>query len=369
MSLRSKSLFGILLVLSLTILGFFLVYLDHQNPENPEAVVKSQLEAIQQGKFTEAYYSFTSKEFQASTSLDEFKRYIRAFPEIQKDSQIQVEGVREVNNLKEVTVELSQPNKTPLSIKLQLIKENEKWKILNLKAGSEEKKSLTASQHIIISMIEEVLKLIKNAEYEKAYMTFTTAEFKKEFDLEAFKDFIKSYPILSIFTYSELIDFSDSDDLTIAKIRFENSLQEASVAFTLQKKGTNWKINNIEVLGQNVKAGAAKTFNEEEIILPIRQLLYLIKNHNSEKAYQLYTSQAFQDSTTLQNFQEFIKGNPILINYKLPDFKKLQFNNNVGEYTVLLNNPPEKPHEALFSLIREKGEWKVLQIQLNETEE
>jgi hypothetical protein len=369
MSPRSNRTFGILIVLGALLACILLVYLDKTHPDQPESIVKTQIETIQEGKWTEAYYSFTSKEFQAATSLDEFKRYIRAFPEIQKDSKVSVGSIREENNLKEVDALIENPNANPIKIEFQLIKEDEKWKILNLRIGTEEKVELNSSQKAVISTIEDVLKLIKNSEYERVYNAFTTTTFQKEFTLGTFKDFIKSYPILAIFTYTELIDISDSDDTIIATVRFENSLQKTSTAFTLKKMSSGWKIENIQILEQEAKPGFAKTFNEEEVALPIRQMLFLIKNKNSEKAYQIYTAQAFKDSTSLSNFEKFIESNPILIEYKLPELKKLQFNNNIAEYTVLLDKPPEKPQEALFSLIKEKGEWKVLQIQLNETEE
>lgn len=369
MSPRSNRFFGILMVLVLTIFAIYLVYLDKTHPDQPEAVVKSQLEAVKAGKWTEAYYSFSSKEFQASTSLEEFKRYIRAFPEIQKESTISVDSTSDVNNLKDVEIFISNQHSKPIKMEYKLIKEDEKWKILNFRVAIEEKNTLNSTQQSILTFIEEVLKLIKNGEYEKVYNAFTSPAFKKDFSLDAFKDFIKSYPIMAVFTYSELLDFEEENELSIVKIRFENSSQNASTAFTVKKISGSWKIQNIEMLGQEVKANLGKEFNEEEIALPIKQMLYLIKNRNSEKAYQLYTSQAFKDSTTLQNFQLFIESNPILVEYKLPVLKKLQFNNNIGEYTVLLEKPPEKTQEALFSLIKEKGEWKVLQIQLTEHEE
>lgn len=369
MSPRSNRVFGILIVLGAILVSLLLVYLDKNHPDQPEAIVKTQIESIQEGKWTEAYYSFTSKEFQAATSLEEFKRYIRAFPEFQKNSRLSIESVRDENNLKEVDTVIENPGAKPLKIEFQLIKEDDKWKILNFRIGTEEKTELNSAQKAAITAIEEMLKFIKNGEYEKAYNNLTTLGFQKEFTLGAFKDFLKSYPILAIFTYTELTDISDVDDVIVANISFENSSQKASTSFTLKKVASNWKVEKIKILGQDAKPGVAKAFNEEEVALPIKQLLYLIKNKNSDKAYQIYTSQAFKDSTSLSNFQKFIEENPILTEYKLPELKKLQFNNNIAEYTVILDKPPEKPQEALFSLIKEKGEWKVLQIQLNETEE
>lgn len=369
MSPRSNRTFGILLVLFLITFALYLVYLDKTHPDQPEAIVKAQIEAVMAGKWTEAYYSYTSKEFQAATSLEDFKRYIRSFPEIQKDSHITIDESTDANSLKDVEITISSQQSKPVKMEYQLIKEGEKWKVLNFRIAVEEKTTLNPAQQSALLYLEEVLKLIKNGEYEKVYNAFTSPSFKKEFTLDAFKDYIKSYPIMALFTYSELLDLTEENDLTTLKIRFENSAQSASMAFSVKKSASGWKIQTIEMLGQESKAALGKGFNEEEISLPIKQMLYLIKNSNSEKAYQLYTSQAFKDSTSLNYFQKFIEENPILSEYKLPNFKKLQFNNNIGEYTVLLEKPPERTQEALFSLIKEKGEWKVLQIQLTETEE
>lgn len=115
-------------VIAAGIAGFFLA----ANAEDLTDAVYDQLKALKKNKITEAYYSFTSKEFQEATSLEQFKAFLTAYPIL-----TQTKGIRfidKINSENIGTLEAFLTNADNKEIKAQyrIIKEGDKWKILSI---------------------------------------------------------------------------------------------------------------------------------------------------------------------------------------------------------------------------------------------
>ncbi len=98
--------------------------------------VRDQLASIREGDLAKAY-ALTSKDFQQSTSLKEFKRYVELFPAIKNnvDSTFNERSID--NGTGTVKGYVTGKDGTRTNVEYTLIKESGKWKILNIKINPE----------------------------------------------------------------------------------------------------------------------------------------------------------------------------------------------------------------------------------------
>lgn len=94
-------------------------------------VVRDQLSSLRAGNIQEAY-SYTSKDFQKSTSMNEFKKFLNRYPSLKtnKSSFFNVRKVENSTGFVQGTLTSKDDAKTP--IEYQLIKEDGQWKILGI---------------------------------------------------------------------------------------------------------------------------------------------------------------------------------------------------------------------------------------------
>lgn len=121
-----KWLLGI--VLFAGICGFVLA----ATAEDFTDTVYDQLRALKKNKITEAYYSFTSKEFQSATTLEQFKAFLAAYPIL-----LNTKGIRFIDKTSsdhQGTLEAFLTNNEGHEVKAvyRTIKEGDKWKILSI---------------------------------------------------------------------------------------------------------------------------------------------------------------------------------------------------------------------------------------------
>ncbi len=361
---------GMLIVLALLGICLGIVLWNNKTSSGPDDVLLNQLQAIRTKKFTEAYYAFTSKEFQAATSLEQFKNFIRAHPLLEKETHVELTSIEEKNNIKSIAAHLGDDSFGSMSLRIEMIKEEETWKVLNVKVVDDGLSERLADPVVneILTFIESTLKLIQQRELDTAYNDRMSLDFKSKTKIESFKDFITNHPILSTYTHLELTNLSSTEDLAIAKIKFSNSRQSAEVDFTLSHSDKMWKIQGIRVIGQEHAEETASTFSPEELRTPILEMLKMVRSGNLNEAYDQYASKAFQESTSKEQFAEFVNSNKFLREAANFDWGRLTFNNNVAIQTLFLKKQGEPAQQSEFSLIREEGKWKVVQIQLFERE-
>ncbi|WP_454785485.1 DUF4864 domain-containing protein [Legionella sp. WA2024007413] len=94
--------------------------------------IEHQLNALQSGNIEKAY-SYTSKDFQKTTSINDFKKFLDQYPSI-KNNESYFFNTREIeNNLGFVKGTLTAKDGAKTPIEYRLIKEDDTWKILNIK--------------------------------------------------------------------------------------------------------------------------------------------------------------------------------------------------------------------------------------------
>lgn len=246
--MKDHTAFGIKIVSVLFLLMFGVFALSFWSKSSEEKIIEEQLEAIEENRLTEAYYSFTSKEFQTATSLEDFKKFIRNFPLFSEDSEV----------------------------------------------------------------------------------TFDPATKPGEFHLTL-----------------------KSDD------------EAMHLTYTLLKEGEVWRIKGIEVNKEERIVNDAPEFDTSLFLNPVKEHVEALKRGDYLQAYK-QTAEDFQASTPFSEFEAFLKSFPILTQYKTADYYKLSFNNNLGMYHVKFVGNSGETYEAQYDLVRDKGKWKILQIQISD---
>lgn len=355
----SSSRFGISLIIGLLALSFGVVFWDHLSGDDAENTFIEHFQAIKDQKLTEAYFAYTSKDFQKSTSLDQFKTFIRSIAQIGSDSSLKIEEKHTGENQRSILALITRPETDPIYFHIDLVKEDDGWKIVSWHQSSPEERAQ-------IALLEKTLDLIHAKKSDEAYSTATGTEFRKITTPEGFVDFLENYPILSAFTTSELLDITTEHHHPVVYIRLQNELQEATIAFTLEQEQGTWKIRGIQVKDQDIQPGVVEPFRKDDLWNVVSNQLSAFKSGKVDQAYQQLTSQGFQQETSFKDFSAFIHEHPIFSKYENASFENLTFNNNIGVLTVGLETASGAKQAADFSLIHEGDQWRVLQIQLYE---
>lgn len=103
------------------------------------------------------------------------------------------------------------------------------------------------------------------------------------------------------------------------------------------------------------------------VVKPAEEQLTLLENGKIEEAYNM-TSEEFQQSTSLEKFKNFIETYPILAENKGHSFNERSFENNIGTVRGTLTAEDGTRVSIEYKLIKENGEWKILSVELNTTE-
>ena len=102
-------------------------------------VANKQLVLVGEGKIDEAYQQYTSKDFQAATSLEQFKAFVEAAPSFKNNKDSTFTSREISNDTGSLEGTLTGPDGVATPVKYALIKEGGEWKILNIdlpKAGA-----------------------------------------------------------------------------------------------------------------------------------------------------------------------------------------------------------------------------------------
>lgn len=95
-------------------------------------VAQAQLVALRSGDVTKAY-SYTSKDFQKATSLENFKKFVSAYPSLSKNKNVSFTSKEIENNLGTLKGSLNAEDGSVTPVEYKLVKEGSEWKILNIK--------------------------------------------------------------------------------------------------------------------------------------------------------------------------------------------------------------------------------------------
>ena len=166
-------------------------------PSDAVDVVENQLEALNDSRISEAYYEYTSNEFQKGTSLPQFKEFLSIYPVLHDNRAYRLELNGADSNKAQVTGVLVSQDLEEMQAAWGLVKENDEWKVVSLRLTelmSEDEGNRITSQ--MIGFVREQLQAIRNQDLVDAYYGYVSKDFQKETSKTDFESFIKNNPIL-----------------------------------------------------------------------------------------------------------------------------------------------------------------------------
>lgn len=100
------------------------------------------------------------------------------------------------------------------------------------------------------------------------------------------------------------------------------------------------------------------------LVEPIEEQLALLKEGRIEEAYNK-TAGGFRNSTSLDQFKQFIESNPILMKISDTSFGSKEWENNLGTVTGSLTAEDGSVIPVTYRLVHENETWKILSISFN----
>lgn len=163
-------------------------------------VIDKQLEALRQDDIAKAYYDYTSQDFQATTSLDQFRQFVQAYPVFLNNQSAHFTQRAIEHNIRTLKGKLISSDHVETPIEYKLIKQDKKWKILSIRlikpANIQNAKAADHAEELI-EIVKAQLNDIQENKIGEAYQTYASKEFREATSEEAFREFIKRYPILA----------------------------------------------------------------------------------------------------------------------------------------------------------------------------
>lgn len=350
---KIKSLWLILGICFIVILGVFLWWQPWK--KGPEKTVMKHLEALHNNKISEAYYSFTSHDFQSAVPLSDFQKFLKTYDLTTRYENMRISPVEFKANEAFVSTKLTGPNKDFVIVKYTLVNEGNVWKILKVWVDNTNSNHSGSSNDLAEWMlpIDDQLQALRSNNIESAYNQGTSKVFKSSSSLEDFKQFVGYNPILSSHSGYVLQQQSFNGDEIVVGIVLDPDEDKNAVSFTytLEKEDGRWKILN---MGETAKLDIVNAMSE-----PIEKQLIALKDQKILKAYKDYTSKAFRGEVSLEVFKKLLSQYPIFMRFQKTEFKEPRLENDTWLMMVELNGRDGDIFTAEYALGLEDDQWKI----------
>lgn len=113
-----------------------------------------------------------------------------------------------------------------------------------------------------------------------------------------------------------------------------------------------------------IGVSAGLLFTESLVDVADKQLEAL-RRGDIDEAYKEYTSKAFRQVTSLEQFQQYVAKHPILMNYHSVLFNQRTIKDQLSILRGRLTNVDHSSNPIEYRLIKEEGKWKVLSLKLS----
>jgi TolA-binding protein len=237
-------------------------------------VVDHQLDALRQHDISKAYYNYTSKDFQTATSLDQFRNFIESYPVFLNNQSAHFTQRSIEHNIGILKGALTSNDHVSTPIEYKLIKENDKWKILSirlLKPGNIQNAKEADHAEDLIEVTKAQLKDIQDHKLMEAYYNYSSKEFKEATSEEAFREFIKRYPILIHYHVVSFHKPTIRNGVGTLSIILQSNQIAAYVKYYLIYEDQKWKIWSMRILSpsenqENKQAQPSAKESQQEVM-------------------------------------------------------------------------------------------------------
>lgn len=364
---KKRSIWPALLILSAAGLVLFFG-LNHMREEDSSKTVKDQLKAIREDHLTDAYYGYTSQEFQKAVSLEAFRDFVKNYPALLKNKSLTVDTVKEDNGFKNIKGDLYYDDHSKVGVEYHLIKENNDWKIVNLQfhnliadtATVDAPKADSRELEELVIPVNLQLKALQQKDYEKSYQGLMTKDFEKNTPFDVYKRFIESYPILTEYkTFAIQEKNIEQDQGKILVVLKGDKDANLPVEYHLIRDGDQWKIWSMRLVLPETDES-----NENAKILKgvIQAQIESIEKGRFSDAYKLYTSKDFQTATSEEQFLNMAKNFAAFQDKNIVDVSVDQVTNS-GKVIILngfLLTKDDRKYPFEYDFVNEEGQWKIV---------
>lgn len=111
-------------------------------------------------------------------------------------------------------------------------------------------------------------------------------------------------------------------------------------------------------------ACASMPFNTTNFLETIDNHIISLREENIQKAYYKYTSDQFQEETSIREFKAIVNRHPPLKNNAAIQLSSIQFFEEIGQYTGILTSTSGEQMMIEYELIKSEGGWKILGFRL-----
>jgi hypothetical protein len=214
-------------------------------------VVDHQLEALRDHDISKAYSAYTSKDFQAATSLDQFRHFIDAYPVFLNNQSAHFTQRSIDHNIGILKGNLTSHDHINTPIEYKLIKEDDKWKILSirlLKPDHIQNAKEASHAEDLIDVAKSQLKDIQDQKLSEAYQNYSSKEFQDATSEEAFREFIKRYPILIHYHVVSFHKPTIRNGVGTLSVILQSEQVAAYVKYYFIYEDQKWKIWSMRIL-------------------------------------------------------------------------------------------------------------------------
>lgn len=260
-------------VLSLTVVAILATALLSEDSTD---IISDQLADIREGKIEDAYYKYTARAFQSTTSLDHFREFMKVYPDFTKSKSIRFVDRNVVDDGGILLAKLMTADGVEEPVQYTVIREGDAWKILNIKfeGHAPEGQAEPFDKKPLQKVVQAQLDLLRQHKLQEAYNVYTSKGFKKSTPYDGFEEFLRDEPVLVDNKSVDLDELSfDNNIATLTGTLVASNGSLIPVEYDLVDEDGDWKILHIEVQmpSQSDKDGAVDAF-------PLKVTKYVLGN-------------------------------------------------------------------------------------------
>lgn len=350
--------------LSLSVATIFLFAWFSFSSDDLTDSIEGQLSALRAHSITEAYYQYTTRDFQTNVPLPRFREIINGYAALAQNKEIRLDDRLIQNGLATLKGMLTSVDGGTVPVTYELVKEDNIWKIDSMLLAMPTARSTSSAAFADwLIPIDAMLRALREKNVGRGYNDSTSSEFKKATTLDDFKKYVERYTILT--SHKNLVVQSQETQQNSADVTVVLNPDEEAVPvrFMLTRENGNWKIWNMYVVLPYSPAVTALLGDVQSLRPVVAAFLNQLQANEYEQAYDTVTSKEFQKTSTLSEFHAFLKKYPMLMQHDSIEYGKPTIIEGTGTLPVDLVFKNGTAHVD-FVLGIQNDEWKIWGIKV-----